>query len=400
MPKEAKYIVFSTILPFVAYGMFYTDISFFLTVVQGLDYELMGFIITTIGISTFATSIPLGFVADRFGHRKVFIASNIIASLIIPVFTLTTEVTILIAAALLEGLSEAAFAVSAYALIADKTEGHMRVASFSLFAFTLNIAFGIGSFAIPAATLFDTYGLTYYQGHVLLYASLAVASLLSTILMFKITETQPKKKPGGIAQMFRIKSKGVLIKYALIGAIAAAGAGLFVPLMTAWFNLRYGISDATSGPILGISSFLIGASTLIVPYVSRKIGIVKTIMTSYVTSTFFLVAIPLATNFALSSFMYSVRSFLVNISAPLEDSMIMELVAEDERGIVSGISSALWKLPNAITTYAGALLMGIGFLQEPFFIAAALLLVSALLFWVFFRNFRSNATVESASAPS
>lgn len=69
MPKEAKYLVVSTIFPSLAYGLFYTDLSYFLTTVQGLSYELMGIIITVMGVSTFVTSIPLGIAADKYGRR-------------------------------------------------------------------------------------------------------------------------------------------------------------------------------------------------------------------------------------------------------------------------------------------------------------------------------------------
>ena len=42
--KEAKYLIYSSVLPSVAYGMFYTDIAYFLTTVQGLSFALMGVI--------------------------------------------------------------------------------------------------------------------------------------------------------------------------------------------------------------------------------------------------------------------------------------------------------------------------------------------------------------------
>jgi predicted MFS family arabinose efflux permease len=68
--------------------------------------------------------------------------------------------------------------------------------------------------------------------------------------------------------------------------------------------------------------------------------------------------------------------------------MIMGLVPEDERGTASGISGALWRLPNALSTWIGALLMGIGLLVEPFFIAGLFYTISITLFWFFFRNVR------------
>ena len=113
-------------LPSVAFGMFFTDISYFLTVVQGFSSEFMGIIITTMGVSAFAGAIPLGIAADKYGKRKTLIIGNIVASLAIVVFALSTNPIILIIAALLEGISEAASLASASSLLAEKCENIQR----------------------------------------------------------------------------------------------------------------------------------------------------------------------------------------------------------------------------------------------------------------------------------
>ena len=86
LPKEAKYLIYAAILPFVAYGMFYTDLSFFLTSVQGLSFTTMGLIVTVMGLTAFGASIPLGIVADKYGRKRLHIVGNIMASAIIAVF--------------------------------------------------------------------------------------------------------------------------------------------------------------------------------------------------------------------------------------------------------------------------------------------------------------------------
>lgn len=70
LPKEAKYLIYSAVLPFIAYGMFYTDLSYFLTAVQGLSFELMGIVVTVMGVSTFVAGIPLGVAADKYSARR------------------------------------------------------------------------------------------------------------------------------------------------------------------------------------------------------------------------------------------------------------------------------------------------------------------------------------------
>ena len=126
MPKEATYLIVQSILPSLAYGMFFTDVSFYLTSIQGFSDDLMGVIITLMGVSTFVSSIVLGIAADKYGRRKLYIIGNIIASIIIALFAITTNTAILVVAALLKGIAEGAFSASSSALLAEKASGERR----------------------------------------------------------------------------------------------------------------------------------------------------------------------------------------------------------------------------------------------------------------------------------
>jgi MFS family permease len=390
LPKEATRLIYSLIVPSVAYGMLYTDISYFLTL-QGLSDVMMGVIVTVMGVSTFTASIPLGMVADRYGRKKVLILGNIIASVTIAIFALTTNVAVLFAAAILEGVAEGATSAATSALLAEKCEAIRRNSVFSLFGFAQSMAFGIGGFAIPAVVVFRVLGFGEGESHVLLYVTIALLSLSSTALMLRITESNIPSKTEtktkfSLKDLFPRKSRDVLAKYVVTGATIAFGAGLFVPLMTRWMRLQYGVADDVSGPILGGTSLVIAVATLASPYIARRIGLVRAVVVTQSTSTLFQFLTPLSPGVFLAGTVYTVRAFLMNMSSPLEQSMIMGLVAKEERGAASGISTALWRLPNALSSFIGAWLMGIGFLSLPFFIATAIYVFSITMFWFFFKN--------------
>jgi MFS family permease len=385
MSKEAKYLIYSSVLPSVAYGMFYTDIAYFLTTVQGLSFNLMGLIVTVMGISTFATSVPMGIAADKYGRKRVLILGNIIASVIIAVFALTTNPALLIIAAIFEGISEAASSASSSALLAEKAEGAKRNSAFSMFGFAQSTAFGLGAIAILATSTMG--GFTDKESHVLLYVILAVLSLSSTLIMLKVSESKRSTKANAtLSELLPRKSKDILVKYVFTGAIIAFGAGMVIPLMTAWMKAQYGIPDSLSGPILGISSIVIGVSTLAAPWLAKRFGMVNAIVITEGISTIFMFITPLSPNYIVASIVYTSRAFLMNMSSPLAQSMIMGLVPEDERGAASGVSAALWRLPNALSSFVGAWLIGMGLLAAPFFLAALFYIVSISLFWYYFRN--------------
>jgi predicted MFS family arabinose efflux permease len=256
-----------------------------------------------------------------------------------------------------------------------------------LFGFVQAVAFGVGSLMIPLVMIFETVGFNNREGHVLLYVILAILSLSSTVLMLKISEPRREKRHGvNWRRMLPHKSKDPLVKYVLSSGLIAFGAGMVIPLMTAWFGLRFGISDAVSSPIIGISSLVTGVATLAGPWLAKKIGLVNAITVTQGFSTVFMFLIPLSTGYLYAGFAYALRSFLVNMSNPLEQSMIMGIVVEDERGAASGVSTAVWSLPNALSSFVGAYLMSLGLLATPFFISAILYIISISLFWYFFKK--------------
>jgi predicted MFS family arabinose efflux permease len=188
------------------------------------------------------------------------------------------------------------------------------------------------------------------------------------------------------AKVAHKRSTSVLAKYVLTSAIIAFGAGMVVPLMTAWLKLQYGIPDIVSGPILGLVSIAIGVATLAGPPIAKKFGLVKSIVFTQAASTIFMFATPLSSSYIIASSVYCVRAFLMNMASPLSQSLIMGLVDEDERGMASGVNAALWRLPNALSTFIGAFLFSIGLLAAPFFLAGIFYSISIALFWYYFRK--------------
>lgn len=388
LSREASYLIYGGLLPSLAFGMFYVDISYFLTTIQGLSGLFMGTLIMLMGITMVVSSIPLGIIADRYGRRKLLIVGNVLASFVIALFALTVDPILLMLAALIQGISEAAYNASGSALLAEKAGDERRTSAFSLSFFVSNIGFGLGSFAIPLVFVFEAYGMNDKEAHVMLYLVMATLSLAATAFLLKVSESKSLRKAEGIGGLLPRKSWKVLVRYVVTGSIIAFGAGMVVPLMTYWLALMYGVSDAVSGPILGISSFLMGFTTLVVPFLARRVGVVRAIVVTQGLSTVFMLATPFSPNYLIASGVYIIRSFLMNMSNPLEQSLIMGLVSPDERGAASGISAALWRLPNSISTAIGAGLMQSGALAEPFYIATILYVTSITIFWFAFSSMK------------
>lgn len=396
IPPQARLLILLSFIPNIVIGFIYTDLSYFLPKIQGIPSPWPGVIITVMGITAVAESIPLGIASDRYGRRRMLVIGNLCASLSLIGFALTTDVTLVILVAILEGTGEAAFAVSVGALLAEKTGDQKRTVGFSLLAFLGWVAGALGSFVIYSVEAFRGVGLDARQAHIVLYIAIALLSLSVTPFLFKLTESATSTKGGGILPR---KSGPVLVRFFAYSVLIAVGAGLFVPLMAYWFSAAYAVPDTVSGLALGLTNLLTAFVVFMSPLLARKMGLVKATVVTEAASTVFMVIVPSAPTFPIAAGIYLVRVFLMNLSNPLTQSLIMGLVTPDERGRASGITASLWRLPNALSASAGYAMMNAGLLALPFYIATVLYVVGISAFWYLFKDAKLPEESQPLQAP-
>jgi MFS family permease len=380
IPSEAKLLIYLSFIPNVVIGFIYSDLSYFLPEIQGVG---AGLPISVMGITLVALSIPFGIIADRFGRLKMLVLGNVCASLSLIGFALTNNLGLILLVAVLEGAGEAAYAVSFSALVAEKAGNEHRTVAFSLLAFLGWVAGALGNFIVSAVPAVQSFGLSFKEAHVVLYVAISVLSLSITPLLVKVKEGT---RYPGFKEIIPRKSGRVLIRFSAYSLLIALGAGLFVPLMAFWFSKAYGVTDVVSLPFLGVTYLLTAGVVFMSPRLAKRLGLVKATVVTQASSTVFMLLIPSSPNFTVAASIYIVRVFLMNLSNPLTQSLIMGLVSPDERGMASGITASLWRLPNSLSTYAGYYLIESGYLGLPFYIATVLYVVGISMFWFLFKD--------------
>ena len=403
IPRQAKLLIYLSFIPNVAIGFLYTDLVYFLVQFKGIAPTPAGLVITVIGATLAIEGIPMGILADRFGRRRLLVLGNLCASLSLIGFALTSNLILILMVAILQGTGEAAYAVSVFALLAEKATNEKRTPAFSLLNSLGWIASALGSAAISSVNLFENIGLDLGQAHVLLFVVVGLLNLLVTVLiLLGVSEGTTYERTEGILPR---KSGGVLVRFLVYSTLIALGAGLFVNSMTFWFLAAYGVPDSVSGPVLGLMSLLTAGVVFMSPRLARRFGLVKATVMTQGPAILLMVAVPLSPTFAISATFYILRFFLSNLSGPLTQSLLMGLVAPEERGKAAGITASFIRLPNGMSTTVGMTLIGQGLLALPFYIAAVIYVVAIGFFWVLFRNARvpeelvkeSQVSVQSSS---
>lgn len=394
--REANLLIFASVFIWAVAGLFFITLQVFLFL-EGISFAISGLILTTFGITSAASTLLFGALADRYGRKRFVLLGGILASPALAIFGLVPAsapwgVPAFFAAAVLGGLSEAMYASSWGAMLADKATNEKRTSAFSLSFFISTISFAVAGFAPGILGPLDSiYGIDIVTGHRYLFVTVAAISLIGPAIVLRISEPRVFRGAGVRFRFIPQKSRRAVARYSVAGILIALGAGMVIPLMPGWSLLRFGVTDDVSAPILGgVNSLVMGFANLATPRLARRFGTVKTIVLTQASSTIFLFSIPFSPNFPIASSLFVVRSTLMMMSMPTEQSLLMGLVAEDERSTASAITAALWRLPNSFSTAVGAYLMGLGsfYLSAPFFLCAALYLCSISYFWFAFKDVR------------
>jgi len=302
------------------------------------------------------------------------------------VFSLTSNLLLLVASVVCIALSEAANLTTWNAIMADQTTSSNRDKTFSL-AFTVNLAsIGVGS-SIPLAfpLLQQTLGFdigTIHRAFMALVAVMAFTSPVAASILLRGYQETPKKE----GPERRSGSVRRLLKFSGINSLVGLGSGLIIPLVPTWFLLKFQVSDSYSGPLLGAAGITIGFAAFASARLTKKYGQVRTIAMVQAMGTIFMFGTGLAPTALLAASFYLGRAAFMNMASPVSDSYLMGIIEKEQRGFASALNSVMWNLPNSASTIIGGFILESGNYTSPFLLAALFYASSATLFYTVFRK--------------
>ncbi len=384
IPAQVKYLILILSLNSLAVGYFIVFLTAYLPQV-GISSRLIGTIVGAEGITLVIAGIPLGVLSDRMGRKWILTISAAGLAPVLFILALTTNPIFLVLAGVIAGVAEGGFLSTVNATIADQTPISGRESAFSL-SFVLSTVFSGMGFALPFTfpSLETAIRVSSAETHRAALTTLGFLAIATPFALFFLLRNYKEKL--SVAPPASSSSMKNLVKFSGANSLIGLGAGFIVPLIATWFFLKFGVTDSYSGPILAISNITIGLSAALSPTMSKRFGIVRAIVINQGLSTMFMVSLAFVGGPALAATLYIIRAALMNMSSPLSDSFLMELVPQEKRGLASAINSVVWRLPNSVTTIIGGVILASGNYSLPFELAALFYICAISLFYTFFRN--------------
>ena len=360
----------------------------------GLDPTVIGILIAVESFLGVLLAIPVAMMSDLFGRKRFVVFGLLLDAVGAFLYFYSSDIIVLVIAQALFAFVTATVGAPFLALFADGTTEGNRNELFVLFYFAGGIATAIGSFVTglqaPLAGLLGVGSLDAFR---LLFLVVSATSLAAGVVVLRcVSERRAERAAAGgrglsLRDMIRVpkKSMGVVKKFSIIG-FTGFGAGLIIPLLPLWYNLRFGVDVSVIGPLFGSIFLTTALASLLTPAFAKRSGSVFTIVATQLSAIVLLVLIPLAPDYLSAGVVMVTRSTLANMSNPIMQSFMMGLIHPDERATASSMIQMFDAIPRAYAPAVGGYLLSVGLINTPFFVTAALYIVSTALFYIFFRK--------------
>ena len=176
------------------------------------------------------------------------------------------------------------------------------------------------------------------------------------------------------------------------------GGGFFVAsLLALWLFQRFDLSLAAAGAFFFWTALLGAASQFGSVWLSRRIGLINTMVFTHIPANLCMAAVAFAPNLPVAMALLTVRALLSNMDVPARTSYVMAVVTPEERAAAAGVTNVPRSLAAALSPALAGWLYGASAFAWPLLIGGGLKVIYDLLLLAQFRGVKPPE--ESVTPP-
>ncbi len=370
-----------------------------LNVMLGIHYKNIGLTEDVIGtlmaLKTFGSAIgalSAVVVIETLGTRKALTTAFITMAITgFCYVNITSSMLVMQVTSLIFGIAQVVFTVSQAPFYKNNSDERTAVGIFSLNFVMSNLAMFSGSYVFGyLSDGFALLGGEIFGSQMALnigFAGLLLAPLAIVRIDFgkehRLQKNEHKPTLKDYANAMNRDAWMYMAKKALIGM----GAGLVIPYFSVYIKYSLGVTDSVVGSIIAFSQFGTVLGGLLIPSLSKRFGRVKMAIFCQLISIPFLYSISYTQGIAMMAISFFCRNTFMNMTSPLLQTMEMDLVAPENRTIMSSMATLADSLFRALGTQLGGILMVKISYEFPYYLTILTYLLSTLvIYFVFGKN--------------
>ncbi|MEP9371294.1 MFS transporter [Mesorhizobium sp. KR1-2] len=350
----------------------------------------VGVVATASLLGSASLTIGIGFLGARHDHRRLLLAAAGLMCATGAAFVFLHDYALLLLVAFAGTINPSAGSVSIFvplehAVLAREVAASARTRMFARYSFVGAIAAAFGGLAAAIPDHLAMFGLDRLGGIRVMFVLYALLGVLGGSLYARIParETVPKTKPTAALG----PSRHVVFKLAALFSLDAFAGGFVVQsLLALWLFERFNLSLSQAATFFFWSGLLSAASYLVAARLSRRIGLINTMVFTHIPSSVALMLAAVAPTLPVALALLLLRAALSQMDVPTRSSYVMAVVTEPERAAAASFTSVPRSLAAAISPTFAGLLFAASLQAWPLFICGALKISYDLLVLAQFRH--------------
>ncbi len=353
----------------------------------------IGIIATATLVGSGIATLAIGFVAHRFAHRVLLLAASALMVATGLAFASATAFWPLVVVAFVGTLNPSSGDVSVFvplehAMLSHAIGDERRTATFARYSVAGTLAAALGSLAAAVPAWLGAHAGISVASSIrwmfVAYAVIGGGAALAYSGLPRAAESIGKRTTSALG-----KSKRIVYTLAALFAVDAFGGGLVVQSMIAlWLYERFDLSLATAGSLFFWLGVVTSLSYLVAARVSRRIGLVNTMVFTHLPANACLVAVAFVPDLASAIALLVVRAALSQMDVPTRTSYVMAIVQPAERPAAASVTSVPRSLASAAGPWLAGYLLTVSAFGWPLLVAGAVKIVYDVTLLALFANVR------------
>jgi MFS family permease len=333
-------------------------------------------------------TIVAGMLGARHDLRRLMLAASALMVLTGLAFAVAQHYALLLLIAFAGTINPSAGSVSLFvplehALLSGVITDTERTRSFARYSLVGALASATGALAaaLPDALVPGPEELTGIKLMFLLYALVGIAGATA---YSRLPPQPPSAGPEGAALG---PSRPIVIKLAALFSLDAFAGGFVVQsLLALWLFTRFDLSLAAASLFFFWSGLLAAFSFPVAAWLSRRIGLVNTMVYTHIPSSICLMLAAVAPTLPLALALLLIRAALSQMDVPTRSSYVMAVVTPRERAAAASFTSVPRSLAAAASPALAGALFAAAWPASPLMICGGLKIIYDLLLLRQFRH--------------
>jgi MFS family permease len=329
----------------------------------GLTSPQIGLVATASLLGTAILTLAVGMIAPRFELRSLLLAGAALAAITGLAFPAIESFAFVLVVSFIGSINPSGGDLGPlvpleHAKLTQEAADAERTRVFARYSLIGALATAAGSLAAALPDFLTSLGVAPVAALKAMFIGYAALGALAALLYSRLPRdhTHVEEKPKAALG----PSRGVVYKLAALFSVDAFAGGFIVQsLLALWLFERFDLSLSAASLFFFWTGVLSAFSFPVAAWLSKRIGLINTMVFTHIPSSLCLIAAAFAPNLWIALTLLLVRSALSQMDVPTRSSYVMAVVTPPERAAAASVTAVPRSLASAVSpAIAGVMLAG------------------------------------------